>query len=228
MTNMEQTQSVILDTPRAAVRAAGQPVLPTILRVAWLSIGLGLALEILLLVLAAFTGTAGDSPKPFVSDLAQKISWSFIVCVGLAFGSTASKAREGIMGLLGMISAPAGFAAARAVHKGVNTALGLAGPAMAPSLVFLVGGLKAAEYAFFGVVLAWIGKRAYGLAAHAGAGLAFGLTFGLAIVAATVNASPTPVPLVGLVSRCINEVMFPIGCALVLYASGALAKRLPG
>ncbi len=228
MTNLEQTQSVVLDNLRTAERAAGQPIMPTILRVAWLSIGLGLALEILLLVLAAFTGTAGDSPKPFVSDLAQKISWSFIVCVSLAFGTTASKAREGVMGLLGMISAPAGFTAARAVHKGVNTALGIAGPAMAPSLVFLVGGLKAAEYALFGAVLAWIGKRAYGLGAHAGAGLAFGLTFGLAIVAATVNASPTPVPLVGLVSRCINEVMFPIGCALVLYASGALAKRLPG
>lgn len=229
MTDLEQTQSVVLERSRVAGRpAATQPLWPTILRVAWLSIGLGLALEIVLLVLAAFTGTAGDTPKPFVSDLAQKISWSFIVCVGLAFGTTAGKAREGVMGLLGLISAPAGFTAARAVHKAVNASLGLAGPAMAPGLVMLVGGLKGAQYALFGAVLAWIGKRAYGLGAHAGAGLAFGLTFGLAIVAATVNASPTPVPLVGVISRCINEVMFPVGCALVLYASGALAKRLPG
>ncbi|HWM95174.1 MAG TPA: hypothetical protein VN493_30750 [Thermoanaerobaculia bacterium] len=227
MTQLEQTQSV-MDPPAAKPAAGANALFPTILRVAWLSIGLGLALEILLLVLAAFTGTAGDSPKPFISDLAHKISWSFIVCVGLAFGTTASKAREGVMGLLGLVSAPAGFAAARAVHKGVSGALGVTGAAMAPGLVFLVGGLKAAQYALFGFVLGWIGKRAFGLKAHAGAGLAFGLTFGLAIVAVTVRASATEVPLVGIVSRAINEVMFPVGCSLVLYASGALAKRFPG
>ena len=223
---LEQTQSVALDPPAATRTPAGTALLPTILRVAWLSIGLGLALEVLILVLAAFTDTAGDTPKPFISDLAQKVSWSFIVCVGLAFGSTASKAREGIMGLLGLISAPAGFAAARAAHKGVNGALGIAGAAMAPGLVLLVGGIKTVQYALFGAVLGWIGKRALGLKAHAGAGLAFGLTFGLAIVAATVRASLTPVPLVVVVSRALNEVLFPLGCALVLYASGALANRL--
>src|SRR5690348_4050321 len=109
MANLEQTQS-ILEMP--ASRKASD-VWPTVLRVAWLSIGLGLALEILLLVLAAYTDTAGTTPKPFLSDLAQKISWSFIVCVGLAFGSTAAKGREKTMGLLGLMSAPVGFAAAR-------------------------------------------------------------------------------------------------------------------
>lgn len=230
MAQLEQTQSVVLDPPAAAGHPApaDTALFPTVLRVAWLSIGLGLALEVLILVLAAFTGTAGDTPKPFLSDLAQKVSWSFIVCVGLAFGSTAGKVREGIMGALGLLAAPAGFAAARAVHKGVNGALGIAGAAMAPGLVLLVGGLKAAQYALFGIVLGWIGKRALGLKAHAAAGLAFGLTFGLVIVAVTVRASASPVPLVGVVSRAINEVMFPLGCALVLYASGVLAKRLPG
>jgi len=228
MTQLEQTQSVVLDPPAAAGTPAGTALFSTVLRVAWLSVGLGLALEVLILVLAAFTGTAGDTPKPFISDLAQKVSWSFIVCVGLAFGSTAGKAREGILGALGLLAAPAGFAAARAVHKGVNGALGIAGAAMAPGLVLLVGGLKAAQYALFGAVLGWIGKRALGLKAHVAAGLAFGLTFGIAIVMVTVRASANPVPLVGVVSRAINEVMFPLGCALVLYASGALAKRLPG
>lgn len=222
MTQMEQTQSVALDPPVAAPKA----LVPQVLRVAWLSICLGLALEVVLLVLAAFTGTAGDTPKPFVSDLAQKVSWSFIVCVGLAFGTTAGKAREGIMGLLGLISAPAGFTAARAVHKAVNGALGVAGKTMAPNLVLLVGGLKGLQYALFGVVLAWITKRAFGLKAYVAAGLAFGLTFGLAIVTATVRASAAAVPAVDIAARCLNEVLFPVGCALVLYASGALAKRL--
>jgi hypothetical protein len=224
MTQLEQTQSVVLDPPAASGTNA---LVRKVLRVAWLSICLGLALEVLLLVLAAFTGTAGDTPKPFISDLAQKVSWSFVVCVGLAFGSTASKAREGIMGALGLLAAPAGFTAARAAHKAFNGALGVAGKAMAPSLVLLVGGLKGAQYALFGVVLGWITKRAFGLKAHVAAGLAFGLTFGIAIVATTVRASVAPVPRVDIVARGINEVLFPVGCALVLYASGALARRLP-
>jgi hypothetical protein len=229
MANLEQTQSALDPVPAAAPAAAAgkaDPLWPTVLRVAWLSIGLGLALEVLLLVLAAFTDTAGTTPRPFVADLAQKISWSFLVCVGLAFGTTASKARAEVMGLLGLLSAPVGFTAARAVHKAAKDALGVAGTAAAGASPFLIGGLKGIEYAVFGALLAWIGKRALGLGAHLGAGCAIGLTFGLAIVAATVQASATPVAPVDLAARGINEVLFPVGCALVLYASGVLSKHL--
>src|SRR5258706_15308202 len=93
----------------AAVRSARAQPSPDlggqILRVAWMSILLGVALEILVLVLAGYTNTGGSSPKPFLADLTQKVSWGFIVCVGLAFGSTAAKPREGIMGILGLVSA---------------------------------------------------------------------------------------------------------------------------
>lgn len=226
MTQLEQTQSVVLDPVPA--RPGASTLFATVLRVAWLSILLGLALEVVLLVLAAFTGTAGDSPKPFISDLFQKVSWSFIVCVGLALGTAASKAREGVMGVLGAISAPVAFTASRAIHKGVSGALGIAGKGMAPQLVFLIGGLKGVQYALFGFVLGWITKRAFGLKVHVAAGLAFGLTFGLGIAAATVRASANPIPPVDVAARAINEVLFPVGCSLVLYASGVLSKRLSG
>ncbi len=55
----------------------------TLLRVAWLSIILGVAMEILLLVVAVGFGTAESAP-PFVADLVQKTSWSTLVCMGLA------------------------------------------------------------------------------------------------------------------------------------------------
>lgn len=223
MANLEQTQS-ILEMPAESRQTSD--LWRTVLRVAWLSIGLGLALEILLLVLAAYTDTAGTSPKPFISDLAHKVSWSFIVCVGLAFGSTAAKAREGMMGILGLISAPLGFTVARAAHKAVKDAMGVVGGAAAGASPFLIGGLKGIEYALFGALLAWIGKRSLGLGAHVGAGLAVGLTFGIAIVAVTVQAAATPPTAVDLAAKGINEVIFPVGCALVLYASGAMAKRL--
>ena len=208
---------------------AAPPLWGQILRVAWLSIGLGLLLELVVLVLAAYTDAAGASPKPFLADLAQKVSWGFIVCVGIAFGSTASKVREAAMGILGLLSAPAGFAIARAVHKGAGAALGLAGPAAAGSFPFLIAALKGLEYGLLGAAIGWIGKKVWGgLGAHVLTGVLIGLTFGSAILWLMAAASPGPDPLVTLLSRGVNELLFPVGCALVLYASGALARRLPG
>lgn len=195
------------------------------LHVAWMAIVLGLLLEVLLVLLALGSGEGGP-PQPFLADLGQKISWGFIVCLGIAFGTTASKAREAKMGLLGLISAPLGFVIARAVHKALKEALGVAGPAVAVS-PFLIGGLKGLQYALFGLVLGWIGKKAWGgLAAHVGTGAAFGIVFGTAIMAATEAAAKTPTPPVDLMARGINELLFPIGCAVILYASSILGKRV--
>jgi hypothetical protein len=234
---MEETRAtasaVLASTAPPAVEThVSAPAAPSlwsqVLRVAWLSIGLGLLLEVVLLILAAYADAAGASPKPFVADLAQKISWGFIVCAGIAFGSTASKAREATMGLLGLLSAPAGFAVARAVHKGVGAALGLAGPASAGGFPFLIAGLKALEYGLLGAAIGWIGKKAWGLGAHVLTGALIGLTFGGVILWALAAASPGPDPLVTLLSRGVNELLFPVGCSLVLYASGVFARRLPG
>jgi len=213
----------------AQAGAAGSDLWRTILRVAWLSIGLGLLLEVLLLLLAAFSGTGGHTPKPFVSDLAQKVSWSFIVCVGLACGSTASKARSGVMGFLGLISAPLAFTIARSLHKGVNQALGVAG-AVGGASPFLIAGLKALEYGVLGAALGAITKRRGGgsLGAHLGTGAAIGLTFGGTILAVLARAAANPMTPVDLAAKGINEVLFPVGCSLVLYAAEAMGKRLPG
>lgn len=196
------------------------------LHVAWMAIALGLVLELLLVLLALGSGEGGR-PQPFLADLGQKISWGFIVCLGIAFGTTASKAREVKMGLLGLISAPLGFTIARALHKALKEALGVAGPAVAGVSPFLIGGLKGLQYALFGLVLGWIGKKAWGgLAAHVGTGTAFGIVFGTAIMAATEAAAASPTPPVDLVARGINELIFPIGCAVILYASSILGKRV--
>jgi hypothetical protein len=219
----------------AQAGAAGSDLWRTILRVAWLSIGLGLLLEVLLLLLAAFSGTGGHTPKPFVSDLVQKVSWSFIVCVGLAFGSTAGKARSGVMGrsgamgLLGLISAPLGFTIARSLHKGVNQALDVAG-AVGGASPFLIAGLKALEYGVLGAALGAVTKRQGGgsLGAHVGTGAAIGITFGGAILAVLARAAATPMTPVDLAAKGINEVLFPVGCSLVLYAAEAMGRRLPG
>lgn len=216
--------------PTPAADASRDVLWRKILRVAWLSIALGFLLEVLLLGLALFSDTLGDTPKPFISDLVQKISWSFIVCLGLAFGTAASKARRpGTMGVLGLISAPLGFGIARALHKGVNQALGVAGTGGAafPILILIV---KSLEYGLLGAALGWLSKRSKTatapLALHIGTGAAIGLTFGIAIVALLARASANPPTLVDLTAKGINEVLFPIGCSMVLYAAEVMGKRL--
>ncbi len=200
-----------------------------LLRVAWLSIGLGLILEVLLLVLAAYSGTGGNTPKPFISDLAQKVSWSFIVCLGLALGTAAGKLRSGLMGVLGLVSAPLAFNVARSVHKAVSQALGVAVVAGGASHL-LVAALKAAEYGVLGATLGAISRRegGAGLGVHLGTGAAIGLTFGVAIVTVLARSAATPMGPVDLAARGINEVLFPVGCSLVLYAAEAMGKRLGG
>ncbi len=156
----------------------------------------------------------------------QKVSWSFIVCVALAVARTASKSTGVMMGLAGLLAAPAGFAIARGLHKGASQALGLvAAAAPGPSPV-LVAGIKGLQYAVLGLVLGWIAKQAWGgVAAHAGAGFACGLLFGGPLLVITFQAMPQ-LSAATVVARSVNELLFPVGCALVLYASDTLGKRL--
>lgn len=220
--------------PAAAPRAAAAAVaasstgdlMRTVLRVAWLSIGLGVALEVLVLTVAAYAGTQGSSPKPFVADLAHKVSWSFLVCVGLAFGTAAGKARSAVMGFLGLISAPVAFAVARSLHKGVAAAMGLAGTVAAGPSPLLIALLKAIEFGFLGAALGRLGKGARGSpGSYVALGLLTGLVFGGTIIGMTVAAG-AKADLASLLSRGINEVLFPLGCSLVLYAADAIGKRL--
>lgn len=196
----------------------------TVLNVAWMAIVLGLTIEILLVIVAlAFRTPTGA--VPVIADAAQKVTWSVIVCVGLAFGTTAAKLRAQIMGGLGAISAPVAFVSARSVHKGLLDMLGGAAPGAGPSPLVL-GSAKAIEYAVLGLVLGIVAVRAWGgLKTHLTVGLACGVVFGGFIVAYSVRTSPGPVPLPALLSRGINEILFPVGCSLALYAGQAFGKR---
>jgi hypothetical protein len=197
--------------------------------VAWLSIALGFTLEVLFLVVAGYHEKMGSTPAPFVADLAQKVSWAFIACMGVAIGSAVSKARPAAMGLLGMIAAPLGFHVARAVHKGVSNAAGLAvAPAALPILLLSV--VKAIEYGILGLVIAFLGRRGgrLSLGAHLAAGAGIGIVFGGAVLAVLARSAPGPVDAFFLLSRGINEVLFPVGCSLVLYAGEAVGQRLKG
>ena len=209
---------------RTSAEPVPPPLGPTLLRVIWLAILLGLAMEGLLLLLGSGFGEI-IGLRPGIADLVKNVSWSIFVCVGLAVGTTLSKIRVPAMGLLGLLAAPAAFEISRVFHKGTLEALAASGADgdLSPLLVALIKGL---EYACLGMALAWLGRRSWGGAfAHAAAGLAVGLVFGGLILWLLLESSPQP-PAAEIFSRGMNEVLFPVGCSLVLFSAGAVGKRV--
>ena len=196
-----------------------------ILRTAWLAILLGLALEGVAVALALAQGGAPGIGS-ILADTIQKVSWSFVVCVGLVIGTGA--AREGIgMGFSGLLAAPFGFYAARALHKAAQSALGVtAAGAGAPSPLVIVL-IKGVEYGFLGAALGWfcVGKRS-SAAMHAAVGMLTGIVFGGLVLYLSAVGAPAPLPLSAIVPRAANELLFPIGCALVVYAARRFGESL--
>lgn len=194
------------------------------LHAVWLAILVGLGIEIL--CLAFQTGLLELPPTATIlADTLQRVSWSVLVCAGLAAGLALPRgpaiASSGCaMSLIGVLSAPVAFAAARALHQAVlHAANGEPGAAAGP-LVFAVAGIRAAEYGVFGYVLARLVRlpppkwRGY-----VSLGAAIGATFGT-VTLITMNAmSATAVGVAVNLVRAVNELAFPIGCALVLYAT---------
>ena len=215
--------SPVLPATKASPAAAS--LWKRVLRVGWMSVALGLTIELLLFALAA----TRSFPKlaPTVADLSQKISWATIVCAGLAIGNTAGRRRSDRMGLLGLISAPVGFHVARAAHKGVGQALGLVAGAAAGS-TFVVVTLKALEYGILGATVGGLGNRrgTTNLRVHLLAGAAVGVVFGSVIIAVLVRAAPQAPTAIDLAAKAINELIFPIGCSFVLWAAEALGSKV--
>lgn len=221
MNKVHQTTDV---TATGATPAASN-LAGTLLRVAWLSILLGFAMEALLLLLVMGFGKL-PGLRAIIADLVQKVSWSVFVCVGVAVGTAVSKAREAMMGLCGFLAAPLAFNIARFLHKSAAHALAVVGPAAGGPSPVLLGLLKGIEYASLGAAVGWVGRRPWGgAAAHVAVGLAAGVIFGGTILALMVWAAPEPLPPVGLLARGVNEVLFPIGCSIVLFAADVLGKR---
>jgi hypothetical protein len=214
----QQPTAATENSPVASLRAK-------LLRAAWLAILLGFVMEALLLL---FTAGFGIFPglRPIAADLIRQVSWSTFVCVGLALGTAVSKARAPLMGILGFLAAPLAFTVSRSLHQGAVKTLEIAGSGVEAPPVLLLALLKAVEYACLGVALGWIGRRVWGGAmVHLATGLLVGLVFGGTIVGLTYQMSPDPPASAALISLGANEILFPVGCSLVLFAATALGKR---
>jgi hypothetical protein len=197
----------------------------TPLRVAWLAILLGLLLQLALLLVAAGFGTA-ISPRPLLAETCKTVCWSLIVCVGIALGRVAAKGRVPLEGVTGLLAAPLALTAANTLQKGVAAALNAAGTPAGPAPLWVLA-LKAAEYACLGLALGWVGRRACGSAlGHVAAGLGTGIVFGGVFLALVVQSASTLPSMPSLVAKGVNELLFPVGCALVVFIADVLGTHV--
>lgn len=198
-----------------------------ILHAAWMSIALGLVVEIALIIAATTFGKSGDL-RPFIADLAGKVSWSVVVCVGISVGTVAAQRKGPAMGWLGFLSAPAGFALAKAAHKTAAAALDVAiaaGTAAPTAWQMIV--IRALEYGLLGLAVGHLSGKSWArLPAYAALGLSVGLAAAGLVLAITLHAAATPPPTLALWSKGINEVLFPLGCSMVLYTVNSLGQRV--
>jgi len=197
----------------------------TLLRVAWLAIALGVLLQLALLLVTAGFGTA-INPRPLLAETLKTVSWSLLVCVGVALGRVAAKGRLPLEGVTGLLAAPLALTAANAVQKGVAEAVNAAGVPAGPAPLWVLA-IKAAEYGCLGLALEWVGRLAWGSAlGHLAVGLMTGVVFGGLFLAVVVQSAPTPLSTPSLLAKGANELLFPVGCALVVFIAEVLRTHL--
>ena len=85
--------------------------------------------------------------------------------------------------------------------------------------------MKGLEYAVLGFVVGQLGKKNAGIRSHVLAGFLIALVFGGAIIYLMVSMAAKPLPVSGIVTRCVNELIFPVGCSMVLYAAQRLGEK---
>jgi hypothetical protein len=192
----------------------------------WMAIILGLLVQGA--VFGAKVGAGGKVPgAQLLVDVASGITWAMIVCGGVAIGTAASRNVSPTMGLLGLAFAPIAFAAAKSVQRGIGGFVGLPPEQLTP-LLFQTGAVKAVEYALLGFILGRIIRTSKStLTNHTLIGLGFGVLFAAVFVwLIFLNAAPgAVVPPPRVAGTAINELIFPMGCSMVLYWVSQLATR---
>lgn len=194
--------------------------------IAMLSILLGFIIQSLILV-AKLWGGVFPAGATIIADMTHGIAWAVMICVGVGIITSLSKARPVLAGLLSLIAAPIAVALAKASQKTMAGLVSAADQQAALSLS-AISGLRAIEYGVLGWLLATLVQRAEPRASrYFGAGGAVGVVFGGAIAWFAFQAALAkglPYGAVQVVSSLINEVLFPLGCAGVIYA-GQLVSR---
>ena len=200
---------------------AAQQVMRRIAVVAMLGIVLGLAMQTLIILLRLF----GASIAPGLvnmADVVQTVTWSVLVCTGVAVAMAFGKARTALSGLIAAMFAPLALAAAKSAQK---VMLSIVDAAEQPGVVSLttVSVVRALEYGILAWILAWLVEhRERRLMPYAAAGGVVALLFGGALLVLNFvlqGMDGRGRNWVALGSMAISELGSPVGCALVIYVA---------
>lgn len=199
--------------------------LRTVAAVALLAIVLGFVIQ--LLILAAKLAAGGPVPGAAIFlDMTQGVTWSLLVCTGVGIG-VSMRARATMVGLLALIAAPIAIAGAKFSQRLVGSFIDAAEQPAVLSLAS-ISIVRALEYGVLGYLLGTLAQRGETRAMrYIGAGAAVGLVLGGAVLALTAYVSAqagTPLEAPKIATGIVNEMVFPIGCALVIYAGHMAGK----
>jgi hypothetical protein len=165
-----------------------------------------------LIVLLPGAATAAIDANPF-----SRMTWSLVVCLSLGLGTAVARRQVLALATAGLAGAPLAFALARAARLASTGLLRAVESGASPS-PWLLGAIKGVEYACLGAALAWLGRRGkVQPVSYATAGLAAGMVFGGLNLALTAVATANPLSLPVLLAWAVNELLFPAGCALVIW-----------
>jgi hypothetical protein len=185
------------------------------LRAAWLAVLLGIGVQSLVVASRLLAGGT-SSPMAFIASLGQGITWSVLVCAGVAVGTVVGRANSLTLGIIGFIAGPAAWGLAKGTQKALQGLMGLPQDRL-DTFFLMITGLKGIEYAILGAALGYmVGKPWARLPAFAGLGVASGAVFAAIVIVLTMNHGPAKLP--ALIATGVNEIVFPIGCSLVIYA----------
>jgi hypothetical protein len=187
-------------------------------RVALLSLGLAVLLEVLQAIATAVSG-AGYSAPMALRDTLLKVPWAVIVCMLLWVALRIAAGHPGTVAVIGLLAAPVASLLARAGAEIAHTLFASAEPTGVPPPL-LVAASRGVEYACLGLLLLWLGGKLWSNALHhAGAGLLVGLVFGGFLLRLTAIAGAGALSAGSMTAWVANELLFPAGCALIVFST---------
>lgn len=204
---------------------AVQGAIRRIALVAALGVGLGLLIQLVIVCLRLIGGV---SPSLLaLADLAQAVTWSVLVCTGVAIGMAIGKARTALAGVFAAFFAPLSMAAAKAMQKVIGSLLGaLEQPALLSMAT--IGVVRALEYGILAWLLAWLSERKERrMHPYLLAGGGVGVLFGGFIVALSIlsTTGENEMGILKISTLATSEVGAPLGCAAVIYITQLVATQ---
>lgn len=191
----------------------------TLLRVAWMSILLGIVVQ------GVVIAVSRAMPQSLLAEVAGKVTWSLVVCSAVALASVASKALPAAVSGAGLLAAPVAIAAARTIQKGLSGAMTASAVAAAAPGAVEMGIVKALQYALFGWLICRA-QKAGTLRAHLAVSVPVGVVFAGYIVWRTwTTTEPDTLHALSVVAKGVGDTAATVGCSVVLWAGVVLGVK---